>query len=60
MKSPFLSKRIFLFHLLMLISCTGFANAELFKQARRLQHDGKSALSYIFSHLHKKTSGSQL
>lgn len=41
MKSPFLSKRIFLFHLLMLICCTGFANAELFKQARRLQHDGK-------------------
>jgi tetratricopeptide (TPR) repeat protein len=25
----------------MLICCTGFANAELFKQARRLQHDGK-------------------
>ena len=41
MNSPFLSKRIFLFHIFMLICSTGFAYAELFGQARRLQHDGK-------------------
>ncbi len=41
MGSSFWSKRIFLFHILVLICCTGFANADLFKQARRLQHDGK-------------------
>ena len=41
MNSPFLSKRRFLFHIFMLICSTGFAYAELFGQARRLQHDGK-------------------
>ena len=41
MGSSFWSKRIFLFHIFVLICCTGFANADLFKQARTLQHDGK-------------------
>ena len=37
----FCSKKTALLLTFILICCTCFANAELFKQARRLQHDGK-------------------
>lgn len=41
MNSPFLSKSIFTLQLFMLMCCSSFANVDLFRQARTLQHEGK-------------------
>ena len=41
MISPFLSKSIFTLQLFMLMCCSCFANVDLFRQARTLQHEGK-------------------
>ncbi len=41
MSLPFWRKKILIFHTLILICCTSFANDNLFHQARKLQRDGK-------------------
>lgn len=62
MNSPFLSKRIFLFHIFMLICSTGFANENTFRQARTLQHDGKynEAIDTYKSYLLQPTNADDL
>ena len=40
---PFRNKRILILYVLVLLCCTGYANDNLFKQARMLQRDGKFA-----------------
>ena len=40
MNSLFFSKRAFTLHMFVLICSTAFANADIFRQARTLQHDG--------------------
>ena len=62
MKMPLLSKKIPTLLLLLLVSCTSFANELLFKEARTLQREGKfdEAIAAFKSYLLQSRSEEQL